>query len=199
MEDRRVRKTKESIKNAYFNLLTEKPFKDITINQITEKADINRGTFYLHYLDKFDLRDQLEGEIMAELEETLSQHDHQQVFRDPEKYSTQLIAVILQVIINHKDFFSVTLIHQDLGLPQLFSRIVRKHIQDNINLPDKLDIVPIEYYFAFIVNAQTGLIKEWVKNGMKESKEDIAKYAFAMAYNGPLKLMHEYLKEEQTE
>jgi len=196
MEDRRVRKTKESIKHAYFSLLAEKPFKDITINQITEKADINRGTFYLHYLDKFDLRDQLEDEVMRELEEALQDRKYPQVDVNLEQQSTELIEIILQVIINHKEFFNVTLINQDAGLPQKFSRIIRSYVQSNIDLPEKLNIVPIEYYFAFIVNAQTGLIKEWVKNGMQESKENIAKYAFTLAYNGPLKLMYQYLKEQ---
>jgi len=43
--------------NAFVDLLTEKGFDKITINDIAERANINRGTVYLHYVDKFDLLD----------------------------------------------------------------------------------------------------------------------------------------------
>lgn len=195
MEDRRIRKTKESIKNAYFELMKEKHFKDITVNQITEKADINRGTFYLHYLDKFDLRDRLENEVLEKLEEKLKERKIENLIENPEKYSIQFIELILTTIEENRDYFEILLIHQDIGLPQQFSRIIKKNIESQIQLPHQLGIVPIDYYFAFIVNAQTGIIKQWVKNGMKETKKEIATYAYTLAYNGPLKLMHQYMKD----
>ena len=51
LEDRRVRRTKQLIKQSLIELMHEKPFKDITVKDITERADLNRGTFYLHYVD----------------------------------------------------------------------------------------------------------------------------------------------------
>lgn len=55
--DRRVQKTRQSIMNAFIDLLAEKGFEKITVNDIAERANINRGTVYLHYVDKFDLLD----------------------------------------------------------------------------------------------------------------------------------------------
>ena len=55
LEDRRVRRTKQLIKQSLIELMHEKPFKDITVKDITERADLNRGTFYLHYVDIYDL------------------------------------------------------------------------------------------------------------------------------------------------
>ena len=43
--------------NTFIDLLAEKGFEKITINDIAERANINRGTVYLHYVDKFDLLD----------------------------------------------------------------------------------------------------------------------------------------------
>jgi len=51
------KKTRQSIMNAFIDLLAEKGFEKITINDIAEHANINRGTVYLHYMDKFDLLD----------------------------------------------------------------------------------------------------------------------------------------------
>ena len=53
--DRRSRKTRIAINNAFWNLMHKKDFEDITIRDITEEADIHRATFYLHYEDKYDL------------------------------------------------------------------------------------------------------------------------------------------------
>ena len=57
--DRRIVKTQESMKKAVIELMTEKNFDDITIQDIADRANINRGTIYLHYQDKFDLLDKL--------------------------------------------------------------------------------------------------------------------------------------------
>lgn len=47
--DRRIIKTKKAINNALLQLLSEKSLDEITITELTERADINRKTFYLHY------------------------------------------------------------------------------------------------------------------------------------------------------
>lgn len=66
-EDRRIRKTKSSIKQAFTKLLQEKDLEKITIRDITTRADINRGTFYLHYEDKYMLLADMEDEYISEL------------------------------------------------------------------------------------------------------------------------------------
>lgn len=48
-EDRRIRRTQRLLKESLAELMSEKSFNNITIKDITEKADLNRGTFYLHY------------------------------------------------------------------------------------------------------------------------------------------------------
>lgn len=56
--DRRIQKTKDAIIKAFVELMAEKNFEQITINEIADRADVNRGTVYLHYVDKYDLLDQ---------------------------------------------------------------------------------------------------------------------------------------------
>ena len=54
-EDHRTRLTKMMILNAMTGLLKEKPIQNITVKELCERAEINRGTFYLHYHDIYDL------------------------------------------------------------------------------------------------------------------------------------------------
>lgn len=57
MADRRIQKSQDAIMKAFIELMQTKNFEQITINQIAELADVNRGTIYLHYVDKYDLLD----------------------------------------------------------------------------------------------------------------------------------------------
>ncbi|WP_143316512.1 TetR family transcriptional regulator [Clostridium sp. HBUAS56017] len=65
--DLRVLKTHENIKNAFSNLLLEKSFKDITVQNICDRALIGRSTFYDHYFDKYDLLNKMVHETFDEL------------------------------------------------------------------------------------------------------------------------------------
>ncbi|UUZ83545.1 TetR/AcrR family transcriptional regulator [Paenibacillus sp. P26] len=67
--DRRVLKSQEAIKKAILELMTEKNFDDITIRDISERANVNRGTIYLHYMDKYDLLDKIIEEHISNLRE----------------------------------------------------------------------------------------------------------------------------------
>ena len=67
MTDRRVNRTKRQIKKALINLLSKKDLSRITVSEITELADIGRGTFYTHYQDIYDLYHSLINELAKDL------------------------------------------------------------------------------------------------------------------------------------
>ena len=70
--DRRVRRTRKSLEDALIALTLEKEYEEITIQEITERADVGYRTFFRHYADKDDLlRDVLESTTM-ELRELMS-------------------------------------------------------------------------------------------------------------------------------
>ncbi|WP_461214306.1 TetR/AcrR family transcriptional regulator [Lacticaseibacillus sp. GG6-2] len=57
--DRRVRKTRKALEDAFIALEHQKPAAQITVAELTALADVGRGTFYLHYQDVADLQEQL--------------------------------------------------------------------------------------------------------------------------------------------
>ncbi|WMT38879.1 helix-turn-helix domain-containing protein [Paenibacillus sp. D2_2] len=65
--DKRVMRTKAVIREALTQLIEEKGFEALTVKDITTRAEINRGTFYLHYRDKYDLLEQSEQELIQGL------------------------------------------------------------------------------------------------------------------------------------
>ncbi len=64
--DRRTLKTKKAIYNAFMELLVEKELHKVTVQEISDLADINRATFYKHFLDVYDLYDKLEEDTLIE-------------------------------------------------------------------------------------------------------------------------------------
>jgi AcrR family transcriptional regulator len=67
-EDRRSKRTRQLLGNALVELMLEKPFDEITVQDILDRADIGRSTFYAHYSDKENL-------LMSEIERVIYQLD----------------------------------------------------------------------------------------------------------------------------
>lgn len=65
--DRRILKSQKAIQNAFLEMLLKDGFDMITIKELTEKADISRKTFYLHYVDKYDLLNAVVNKHLEEL------------------------------------------------------------------------------------------------------------------------------------
>ena len=69
--DRRQKKTRTAILDACVSLIHEKDFQKITVHEIVKTADINRGTFYLHFKDKYDMLDSFENEMIEKIEKAI--------------------------------------------------------------------------------------------------------------------------------
>ena len=69
--DQRTRLTRMLIRQAFTRLLKEKPVQSISVKELCERAGINRGTFYAHYTDIYDLMRQMEDEMMADIQTAL--------------------------------------------------------------------------------------------------------------------------------
>lgn len=65
--DKRVVRTKKSIKNALFKIMEKKELSDITISELTNAAGVNRRTFYTHYRCLTDILDEIESDLVTEL------------------------------------------------------------------------------------------------------------------------------------
>ena len=72
-EDRRVRYTKQAIRDGFLRLLAEKPIEKISVTEICREADINRGTFYAHYSDPYELKRSLEDQLSDALAQRLQE------------------------------------------------------------------------------------------------------------------------------
>lgn len=70
--DARVRYTRRVIKESLLRLLEDRPVNRITVKEVCEAAQINRATFYTHFTDCFDVLNQMENDLLADFERSLS-------------------------------------------------------------------------------------------------------------------------------
>lgn len=73
-EDRRVRKTKRLLRQGLSQLMMQKKIKDISVRELAELVDINRGTFYIHYRDIYDMVAQIENEMYEDFKHIVESH-----------------------------------------------------------------------------------------------------------------------------
>lgn len=73
-EDKRIKRTKKLLRQALQELMQEKAFQDITVTDLVERADINRGTFYVHYRDVYDLRERIENQMIEDFRVIIAAH-----------------------------------------------------------------------------------------------------------------------------
>jgi AcrR family transcriptional regulator len=68
MQDRRVRRTRSALREAMLALMTEKGYEAVSVQDLIDRADIGRSTFYAHYTDKADLLHEMLSELRAQVE-----------------------------------------------------------------------------------------------------------------------------------
>lgn len=172
------RKTKKSIQTAFMEILERKSFESITIGDITKHAQINRGTFYLHYVDKFDLLEKTEQQLFADLgnhiDELQSNYSSANTF---EKGQEQLAEALFSSIKMHSPILKIFLSNHGragfhIRFRDAFSQKVRVNLGKNASFYENLN-VPMDYFLSFITSAFLGLIEQWFQNGLDKTPQEM--------------------------
>lgn len=171
------RKTKQLIQHSFLQLLEQKSFDSITVGDISQVANINRGTFYLHYLDKYDLLDKIEQQMFEDLGDHIDKlqanYSSTETFEKDQEHlaaslfsSIQAQAPLLQIFLSHHGRAGFHYRFRDA-----FSQKVRLNLEKNEafrNLNFSID-----YFLAFITSAFLGLIEQWVQNDLDKTPEEM--------------------------
>gem|GEM_PF-219601 len=162
-EDGRVRYTKMRIRSAFYELIQEMEPDKITVTAICKKAEINRATFYKHYLDVPDLTDKLQEETIEQFASKLNNA----IKDNPETF----IIDILQFMKNNlqdKTLAGIINMHTAAKFTSKMTSMIYHnfsvYMKSQIkNVPeDEQDII-----FSYIAAGCAGIIDYWVKTDYK--------------------------------
>ncbi|ENQ3079250.1 TetR/AcrR family transcriptional regulator [Bacillus sp. WLY-B-L8] len=188
--DPRVKRTRQAIRDALISLIHEKGFDSITVQDIAEKATVNRATFYSHYHDKYDLLDKSIAEMLTALADILKskkldKKEFELTFDTPHPIFLSLFSHIAE----HAFFYQVML--GDNGIPK-FSSQMMKAIQANLLIALSLSqpneeelIVPRDILASYIAGAHLGMIISWLKRNMPYTPHYMALQLSRLIILGP--------------
>lgn len=175
--DRRIKKNQAAIMDALIRLMAEKNFEKITINEIAEYADVNRGTIYSHYLDKYDLLDKCLEVHLEQLIENCLPDDATGTY--PSRAS---LLRTFELMEKNALFYRTLLMNK--GVPSFRNHLqvmmkqgIRELIVEN-NL--SLDEMRKDILVEFLSSATVGVIEWWFTHAMPCSAKEITEQLWAL-------------------
>lgn len=184
--DRRSRRTQRWLRNSFLELMLEKSYDEITVQDITDRADTARVTFYRHYKDKEDLLmdwlDIVYEEVFSQIAPVAS----------ADLSVTNRSAPIMHFyrhVAENRDLYRVLLSDQ-------IGAMVRGRIQEHltqalaksiaVQLPLKSTAVPLEIMASHMAAAQLGLVVWWLENDMPYDADYLARVSHQLSMAGVL-------------
>ena len=166
-ETRRTRMTKLLMKDALLELMEEKPVSKISISSICEAADINRSTFYAHYMDIYALLEDVENDVLNQIPNLASEDD----IKNNTEFK-KLNVEFFEYVKQNARTFNVLLVNSNEGGFQnlLINRIMEKYYRPNSDVSDIVN----KYYYFYIINGSIGMLKEWIRDGFQLNSHDFA-------------------------
>lgn len=197
--DRRVARTRCALKNAFIQLILKRGYDNVTIEDITDRADLGRTTFYLHFNDKEDLLmqaiDSICDDFIHKHQSALSQVDNMEN-PDQNKLPENLDKGILYHIFSHAsdnaNLYKVMLSGE--GGPQA-SRRFASIIQDETikrlkNFGHHEIKVPIEIFGVFYAGNLITLVTWWLENNQPYPIETMVQYFQQMFFLGAINTLN---------
>jgi len=177
--------TKQAIKKALIQQIEEAGFERVTVKNLALAANINRGTFYLHYKDKFEVMEDLQQELLKELERYVKNVQPVEAFHTVKTGQLyQPFVEVFRCIKRHAKVFRVFLGEQ--GSPAFINKMKKvfsNHILNSLSLIQEeiLDPEFRQYLQAFLSSAIIGVIQEWLDSGNEDiSVEEMATIHFRL-------------------
>jgi AcrR family transcriptional regulator len=175
LEDLRVRRTRKTLQEALIALTVEKGFAAVTVSDITERAMVNRSTFYRHYLDKCNLVEKYMEDVYALIADDPVDTEK---FGQPPKKAPSGLVKLLSHVQQYADFYRVMLgANGDPGFIASFRQNIEKRFRYMISVAQPTittDGPPLDMRLSYISYADIGAILWWLENDQPISLEELA-------------------------
>src|SRR5262245_61916794 len=186
LEDLRVRRTRKLLQKAMLEAASEKGFAQVTVSDITERAMVNRATFYRHYEDKYDLLTKYMEELSGLIEEE-GREDYlgNETVQPTDTPPPGMIKVLRHIQAN-ADFYRVMLGRQ--GDPAYCAQTFRNYIEHGYRRiisnqgsnPDS-NRPPISFTVSYMLSAGIGAIVWWLESSEQYTPEQIATWLYQLS------------------
>lgn len=181
-KNRSVLRTQTLLKNGLTELMLTKPVQNITVRELTDYVNLNRGTFYLHYKDIQDLLEHLENDMLDEFIEITNAHQPQKMNGKP----FPLIYDLYKFLKKNADFVKLVLVtNREQNFKNRLKEIIQERcINDWNEIFSHTDPKLSEIYSSYVLSGCIGIIETWVMHDTQQSPEELARYTENIMLNG---------------
>ncbi len=165
-EDRRVKRTKTSIKHSLLNLLSTKSIDKITIKELSDMANCDRKTIYNYYDSVYEILDDIELELVAKVEESIEQIDAYKHLEENEP--NEMFEELAKIIIENSELMTYMVrLGKKSRLNDKIISLIRGKIVNLLknNLSGDIDY---EYLATFITAGYISVFEAWLTNNKSE-------------------------------
>ncbi|MDR1669060.1 MAG: TetR/AcrR family transcriptional regulator [Oscillospiraceae bacterium] len=179
--DHRVRLTKRIIRESLVQLMKTAPIPRISVKMLCEHAGIHRSTFYAHYTDVYDLLEQIQREVIAEV----SAHISDSAFSEHTKLTVLALEQILGYAKANAALFEALLGENgDSAFQREVMLLAQQKIVHDLQHMKHLEAGISNYLQYFVVNGALSVIHRWLADGAKESVQEMAELCSTLLYKG---------------
>jgi len=201
--DRRVQRSRQALRNALLELIKDKKYDSISVEEITQRANLGRATFYLHYKDKEDLlvdefneRVNERAQIISDIPFSSWLPNIENVDQNSEFNPAPPLLMVFQHVANHADLYRILLKNEKSD--RIFERI-RKIILRAINefmetkvKNDPIPIlfeVPIDLLAAYFSGALLSCVDWWFEQELSYSPEEMTRMFQRLFFPGARRIL----------
>jgi AcrR family transcriptional regulator len=190
--DRRVARTRHALRDALMALIVERGFDNITLQDITDRANVSRPTFYLHYANK----EELLFKSMKEIYDSLATSNRGKQPETSEGFSEAFHELCaseasdFQHVEDHAAFYRAVL--SEHGVPS-FTKQVHEYLANTMqqdwlakigDLTANTRRVPINFMANYLAGAEIGVIRWWLSQEPRCTPEQMARMMYYMSAFG---------------
>lgn len=171
--DKRIVKTKHAIRCAFRELIQHKEMVDISISELTKKANITRSTFYMYYEHVADVRDEIENEMLDRLDKLV----HEQGIKESLENPYPMLDALSKEITRYDEFnkYLVNGKNSSQLLDKLKSHVVEL-IVEQMKKDNYPDVLMVRYVATFIAAGIVDTYKEWYINRGTLTLEELCRH-----------------------
>jgi AcrR family transcriptional regulator len=173
--------TRQEIKDAFIRLIDAKGFNNLTVSDITREAGVSRGTFYVHYTDKYDLLEKIETTLHDNIQKAIIENfdlstETVETTIDINGAPFQVFTRALHYVNSERHTIKALL--SDAGHPQFFD-VIQDAVDEAFmaslakNHGHLSNVLPADYAKEIVLNSALNLIRYWVNKDDPEPVDEL--------------------------
>lgn len=183
-KDRRIKRTRMYLEESLLRLMEEKSIKHITVKELTESANINRSTFYLHYSDINDVMKHIQQNLLQGFYEELAVNESERTVEEDVSYFMEVVIRYLQQ--NRRTLLIMCGKNGDRSFIDTLAGVTLRqaHMWFKSLLGENADPKNLELAETFFCNGCVAVLDKWLLNDEIMRPKDVHQLLFRLVLNG---------------